>query len=104
MKPECHKNPDMWFRNMPQARNPIVIERVLDDTMQAIQVCSTCPLREKCLELGMDEENITTGVWGGLLAGERMVLAGHKPSQYRDGSYGSQAFNMLHLMRLKVGV
>ena len=37
---------------------------------QAKQVCARCPVRERCLAVGLREEH---GIWGGLTVGERRV-------------------------------
>ena len=35
---------------------------------EAKAVCARCPVRERCLAVGLREEH---GIWGGLTAGER---------------------------------
>jgi len=50
-------------------------------TVQAIEVCHQCPVREQCLQQGLESENVISvggvgSVWGGLLTGERALLAG----------------------------
>jgi hypothetical protein len=50
-------------------------------TVQAIEVCHTCPVKAECLAQGLESENILSvggvgSVWGGLLTGERALLAG----------------------------
>jgi hypothetical protein len=40
----------------------------------ALEICSACPIREQCLEVGMQDDDIRYGIWGGMLAGERLAL------------------------------
>lgn len=49
-------------------------------TKQAKAVCGTCPVRETCLEWALDTGQ-TTGVWGGLSAGERRRLRRPRETQ-----------------------
>jgi len=43
---------------------------------RAIALCNECPFKEVCLEEGMEPDNVRWGIWGGLTAGERLMLAG----------------------------
>lgn len=49
--------------------------KVINDALVAMAICQECPIRTLCLEQGMREENIEHGIWGGMLAGERIMLA-----------------------------
>lgn len=49
-------------------------------TKQAKTVCGTCPVRETCLEWALDTGQ-TTGVWGGMSAGERRRIARPRETQ-----------------------
>jgi len=40
----------------------------------ALEICAACPIREQCLEVGMQDDDIRYGIWGGLLSGERLAL------------------------------
>lgn len=42
----------------------------------ALNTCNSCPLRSECLELGMEEDNLAFGIWGGAFPSERLILAG----------------------------
>jgi len=44
------------------------------DTIQAKQVCATCPVRERCLDHAIDTHEVH-GVWGGLAPKERRNVA-----------------------------
>ena len=64
------KYPDWWY---PATTNHITYEEIGMASM-ALEICDACPIREQCLEVGMQEEDIHYGIWGGLLTGERLAL------------------------------
>jgi len=77
-----YHDPDLWFSDTDDNRGPgrprtkelfLRVER----TLKAIEICSHCPIKEQCLEQGMLPENIENGVWGGVMAGERMAFSGY---------------------------
>jgi hypothetical protein len=75
-----HPNPDLWFSEFDNewtAGRPSRAKtaQMVENTIAAINICSSCPVRSECLEEGMKPENLEYGVWGGLMAGERMRLA-----------------------------
>jgi hypothetical protein len=73
-----HHDPDLWFpeeqisRGRPTRANH---QRMVTRALTAISICQSCPARSECLTEGMREENIEHGIWGGMLAGERISLA-----------------------------
>lgn len=72
-----HPNPDLWFPEQPQGRpSDASRKRLAEQVMLAIAICHECPVRQKCLDEGMRPENIEHGIWGGMMAGERIVAAG----------------------------
>jgi len=74
-----HPDPDLWhYENSIYADEQKL--QVLR-SVEAIDTCHQCPVRKQCLEQGMEQENILTlggvgSIWGGLLTGERALLAG----------------------------
>ena len=79
MKGLCstHPNPDMWFPEHPQGRQSMASrKRLADSVMSAINICQECPVKADCLAEGMKPENIEHGIWGGVLAGDRILMAG----------------------------
>lgn len=78
----CESNPDQWFPTMPQGGDRVSpkrfakIEAVVAQTREAIALCNVCPGKQACLEIGMQREHVENGIWGGLMAGERMALSG----------------------------
>lgn len=81
----CHKdsNPDAWFPEFPQGAQTVPkIEALALETSRAIILCNSCPKKEECLEEGMKPKNLPHGIWGGMLAGERILLADAKGIDY----------------------
>jgi hypothetical protein len=42
--------------------------------LEALEICAKCPIIKECKEIGMTDEHIDNGVWGGTLSGERIAL------------------------------
>lgn len=51
-------------------------KKLADSVMFAINICQECPVKADCLAEGMKPENIEHGIWGGVLAGDRILMAG----------------------------
>lgn len=75
-----HEQPDLWFSDsveqegsgrVPKATS----ERMIKEALLALSICNRCPIIEECLALGMQDENIDNGIWGGMLSGERIAKA-----------------------------
>jgi Transcription factor WhiB len=85
-----NRDPDLWFpeeqvsQGRPSRANH---ERMVKRALTAISICQSCPTRPECLTEGMKEENIEHGIWGGMLAGDRITLARSR----RSGSVREQA-------------
>jgi hypothetical protein len=92
MKGLCstHPNPDLWF---PEAQESVgrptrkAHQTMIENALKAMAICNYCPIRAQCLAEGMREENIEHGIWGGMLAGERIILARAR----RSGTIREQA-------------
>lgn len=78
-----HDNPDLWFEDSGDlfekrigSKNPnIKFKKRLDNMLIAMSICEKCPIKEDCLTLGLQDENLDYGIWGGKLPGERILLA-----------------------------
>ena len=78
MKGVCstYPNPDLWFPEMPQGRSSrVAYGKMVDNVSLAISICNRCPVKTECLAEGMALDNIEHGIWGGMLASERIRLA-----------------------------
>lgn len=72
-----HPNPDLWFPEQPQGRPTNAKRKLLaDKVMLAISICNRCPIKNECLAEGMKPENLEHGIWGGVMAGDRILLSG----------------------------
>jgi len=83
----CHgdSNPDAWFPDVPQgARSERNTAKLVAETRRALTLCNLCPKKAECLEEGMKHENLGFGIWGGMLAGERVMLSGKTYTKLSD--------------------
>lgn len=93
-----HDDPDLWFTEEQETRgrpNRANHQRMVERALLAIEICQSCPARAQCLTEGMKEENIEYGIWGGLLAGERITLARSR----RTGTVREQAITFAQGVR-----
>jgi len=78
-------NPDAWFpeisRGMPTPKRMMPLGK---ETGRAIALCNSCPKQEECLDEGMKPENLAFGIWGGMLAGERVIMTGKRFNKLSD--------------------
>jgi hypothetical protein len=63
------QEPDAWFPNMQYMTNEDLVI-----TEMALRICDRCEIKTECLIVGMEEEELRHGIWGGLLPGERIEL------------------------------
>ena len=76
-----YKEPDLWFSDTPKnskSGKPTkeLSNGMVNDALRALAICNKCPVIEACLVEGMKPENLPHGIWGGILAGERLIIAG----------------------------
>ena len=77
-----HPNPDIWFASEVNflgrrgSPSPAQIEQKFIQSAEALRLCKSCPIKQECLDEGMRKENLDYGIWGGMLAGERLLQAG----------------------------
>lgn len=77
-----HPDPDLWhYQNSVLADEQQL--QVLR-SVEAIEICSTCPVKLLCLKQGLEDENIlwsiggNGSIWGGLMTSERALMRGYK--------------------------
>ena len=66
-----HPDPDIWFPETQMKHTSKSRDRAIVNTARALAICFECPIQRKCLEVGMQEENVRHGIWGGTFASER---------------------------------
>lgn len=78
-------NPDMWFPEVPQGRAGQRRMMILGSSVaKAINICNRCPKQEACLDEGMKDENLAFGIWGGMIAGDRVIASGKRFKKLSD--------------------
>lgn len=83
-------NPDAWFPTVPNGgKYETNLRRMVPEIKYAINMCSRCPVQQDCLKEGMKPENLAYGIWGGLLAGQRIAIAKVKGLDYRVDPYNT---------------
>jgi len=100
-------NPDYWYPELPQYRlSNAKLEVLTKQTSYALKLCSTCPIKDECLEEGMKTEqmrgsvvgwgNLPFGIWGGTMPHERLEMVGITPINNK-GAVVSAAFALRRL-------
>jgi len=81
-----HENPDLWFAgevdrddnevwtNTKEQKQRAQAE--VEKAVAALSVCSNCPAKVNCLELGMRGPQLYYGIYGGTMPGERLLMLG----------------------------
>lgn len=87
-------DPDAWFIDYTTGD-----EEELWRLNNALRICEECPIKQKCLEVGLTNTEIKWGVWGGLLPGERMLMV---TPMNRLGPFGRQAVKNAMGLRDKI--
>jgi len=78
-----HDDPDLWFAGEIDLldtktsvnRNSPATKAEVDKAIVALSVCKNCPAKDNCLQLGSQGTQIYYGIYGGTMAGERLVVA-----------------------------
>jgi hypothetical protein len=84
------ENPDAWFPTVPNGGRPdTILRRMVPEIKYAINMCGRCPIQQDCLKEGMKPENLAYGIWGGLLAGQRIAIAKREGHDYRVDPYNT---------------
>lgn len=77
------ENPDAWFPEPPQGRpSSADMIALASKVRRAIGECHRCSNQAECLEEGMQPKNLSYGIWGGRLAGERLIMADEQGIDY----------------------
>ena len=79
-----HNDPDLWFAgetdllstNTSVNANSPATKAEVEKAIAALSICKNCPAKDNCLQLGSQGTQIYYGIYGGTMAGERLVVAG----------------------------
>ena len=79
-----HPDPDLWHYNNSNYKHEQQLEVLR--SVEAIEICKACPVKNDCLQQGLEDENLlwsfggNGSIWGGLLTSERAQMRGYKPT------------------------
>ena len=97
-------NPDAWFPTVQVGgRITSVYRAMAPEINRAISLCNSCPKKQECLEEGMEPRNLAHGIWGGMLAGERIALADERGIKYLPPPH-NKGRKLGTMLRTKQGV
>jgi hypothetical protein len=89
-------NPNAWFPEIPQGRlSERTALKIATETQRALALCESCPKKAECLEEGMENGNLGFGIWGGMLAGERVMLSGKTFAKLSDQDKALTSYRVL---------
>ena len=79
-----HNDPDLWFAgevdlidaNSSVNTNSQATKLEVDKAITALSICKSCPAKDNCLELGKRGDQLYFGIYGGTMAGERLLMVG----------------------------
>lgn len=90
-------NPDGWFPEvMGGGPSKAWKEKTKAELTRVLALCNSCPVKEKCLAIGMEPDNLLYGIWGGTLPDERIYKSGVDVPKY---SYYWHALNTSSALR-----
>lgn len=77
-----HPDPDLWSPELPNGRpNVRIMETIAERVITAKNICGSCTSRDRCLEFGNQPNDLPYGIWGGKMAGERILDLGYERSE-----------------------
>jgi hypothetical protein len=79
-----HDDPDLWFAgevDLTDASSSVntnsqATKLEVEKAIKALSICKNCPAKDNCLELGKRAEQLYFGIYGGTMAGERLLMVG----------------------------
>ena len=79
-----HDDPDLWFAGEVDLidasssvnTNSQATKLEVDKAITALSICKSCPAKDNCLELGKRGDQLYFGIYGGTMAGERLLMVG----------------------------
>lgn len=91
-----HEDPDLWFPELPIGAPTLTkILALAESIKKAIAICDVCPFKAEYKEEGMKEENLPNGIFGGMMAGERLVEAGVLLQDVKSKGLEAKAFALM---------
>ena len=99
MKGNCegHSEPDMWFPELPPNRPSVKGTIALAEKInEAISLCKSCPIKVECDVEGSKPQNLPYGIWGGMLAGERLLQSGVDRDSFNNFAPETSAIDLFN--------
>ena len=95
-----HQDPDLWCPEPPNGRPTMrMMGELAERIITAKTICSTCPSKDRCLEFGNQPNDLPYGIWGGKMAGERILDLGHERSELPRQSELGKAIDFYERMK-----
>ena len=93
-------NPDLWFPELGRGSGGAAkAKEKAQEINVALAICKSCDKKVECLKEGMLFDNLPYGIWGGMLAGKRLAMAGVKSTDYHP--FTQQGIAMHFYSRVK---
>ena len=79
-----HPDPELWFYESKRYEDEQKLQEYR--IVEALEICSECPVSNLCLKQGLENENLVPGsIWGGMVYSERVVISGKsRPAHVRS--------------------
>lgn len=95
-----HVDPDLWQPEPPNGRPSVrMMGELAGRIVLAKTICGFCPSSDRCLEFGNQPNDLPYGIWGGKMAGERILDLGHKRSDLLPQSDLGKAIDFYERMK-----
>jgi hypothetical protein len=92
--------PDLWFtqldRGKPSDRKN---QEIANEVSRAIAICNKCPIKKECYQEGLRPVNILYGIWGGVMAGDRLRHAGYSEKDFHPQTEPGLAFKLSNVIK-----
>lgn len=94
------KTPNDWFPGLPQGSlSRKGMANLAIKVSQTIDICNGCSVRDECLEQGMSKGDMSYGIWGGVMAGDRLQNAGYVYEDFFPDSNEASEINFTRRIR-----
>lgn len=93
------ETPDDWY---PEFGGGVISKKRLSNFKEKIDaviaLCNSCPVKDECLAQGMTRDNLPYGIWGGKLAGQRLLAAGFTKDEFQSDTEIGRAFKLIEML------
>lgn len=83
---QAHPDPDLWSYKGYKDNEDIELQVLR--LVEALEYCRDCPVKQQCLQQGLEKENLVPGIiWGGLFTYERIQMLKSKSIHSFSGEW-----------------